>query len=40
MGKTPRDFGVVLLGFMLLSVWHALPWVVVVIGTAGGALIG
>jgi chromate transporter len=38
--KTPRDFGVALLGFMLLTVWHAPPWVVVVIGAAGGALIG
>jgi chromate transporter len=36
--KTPRDFGVALLGFALLTAWHAPPLVVVIIAAASGAL--
>ncbi|MEH2503629.1 chromate transporter [Bradyrhizobium sp. AZCC 1578] len=36
---TPRDFGVALAGFLLLTVWKLPPWIVVVIlATAGAAL--
>ena len=35
--KTPGDFGIVLLGFVLLTVWRAPPLVVVIISALGGA---
>ncbi len=41
--KTPGDFGVALLGFVLLTVWKAPPLLVVVVSAAGGvalALLG
>src|SRR5512147_268904 len=34
--KTPGDFGIVLLGFVLLTVWRTPPLVVVVISALGG----
>jgi chromate transporter len=34
--KTPGDFGLALVGFVLLTVWQAPPLVVVVIGALGG----
>jgi chromate transporter len=36
--KTPRDFGVALLEFALLTVWHTPPLAVVIIAAASGAL--
>jgi chromate transporter len=38
--KTPRDFSVALVGFVLLTAFEAPPLIVVVIGAAGGMLIG
>jgi chromate transporter len=38
--KTPRDFSLALLGFVLLTAFEAPPLIVVVIGAAGGILIG
>lgn len=34
---TPYDFALAILGFVLLTVWKAQPWVVVVLLAAGGA---
>ena len=34
--KSPRDFGIALLGFVLLTVWRAPPLLVVVINALGG----
>ena len=34
--KTPGDFGVALLGFVLLTAWRAPPLLVVVVGALGG----
>ena len=34
--KTPGDFGLALVGFVLLTVWQAPPLVIVVIGALGG----
>ena len=34
----PRDFGLALAGFVLLSVWRAPPLAVVALGAAGGSL--
>jgi len=34
--KTPGDFGIVLVGFVLLTVWRAPPLVVVIISALGG----
>jgi chromate transporter len=34
--KVPRDFGIALVGFVLLTVWRAPPLVVVVINALGG----
>jgi chromate transporter len=34
--KTPNDFGLALVGFVLLTVWRAPPLLVVVIGALGG----
>lgn len=38
--KTSGDFGVALLGFVLLTVWRAPPLLVVVLGAVGGATLG
>jgi chromate transporter len=37
---TPRDFALALGGFLLLTVWKAPPWIVVVLLAAAGALLG
>ncbi len=37
---TPRDFALALAGFLLLTVWKALPWIVVVLLAIAGALLG
>ena len=34
--RTPEDLGIVLVGFVLLTVWRAPPLVVVVISALGG----
>ena len=34
--KTPGDFGVALVGFVLLTVWRAPPLLVVIVGARGG----
>jgi chromate transporter len=34
--KTPGDFGLALVGFVLLVVWHAPPLVVVAVSALGG----
>ena len=34
--KTPGDFGIALVGFVLLTVWRAPPLVVVIISALGG----
>jgi len=34
--KTPGDFGIALLGFVLLTVWRAPPLVVVIVSALGG----
>ena len=34
--KTPGDFGLALVGFVLLTVWRAPPLLVVVVGALGG----
>jgi chromate transporter len=34
----PRDFGLALTGFVLLTVWRAAPLIVVLLGAAAGAL--
>jgi chromate transporter len=36
----PRDFALALGGFLLLTVWKAPPWIVVVLLAAAGALLG
>jgi chromate transporter len=36
----PRDFGLALVAFALLTVWKALPWIVVLLTALGGALLG
>ena len=36
----PRDFGLALTGFVLLAVWKAPPWLVVVLTASGGAVLG
>ncbi len=38
--KTPGDFGLALLGFVLLIVWRAPPLLVVVLGAISGATLG
>ncbi|MCO6416142.1 chromate efflux transporter [Siccirubricoccus sp. KC 17139] len=35
----PRDFAVALVGFVLLTVWKAPPWIVVLLMAAGGILL-
>ena len=37
--KTPGDFGIALVGFVLLTVWRAPPLVVVVISAIGGIIL-
>ncbi|MGO9237076.1 MAG: chromate efflux transporter [Methylocella sp.] len=37
---TPRDFALALAGFLLLTIWKAPPWIVVVLLAAAGALLG
>lgn len=37
---TPRDFALALSGFLLLTVWKAPPWIVVVMLAASWALLG
>jgi chromate transporter len=37
---TPRDFALALGGFLMLTVWKAPPWIVVVLLAAAGALLG
>ena len=37
--KTPADFGVALVGFVLLVAWRAPPLVVVVVGALGGIVL-
>jgi chromate transporter len=34
--KTPGDFGLALVGFVLLTVWRVPPLVVVIVGGLGG----
>jgi chromate transporter len=34
--KSPDDFGIALLGFVLLTAWRAPPLLVVVVGALGG----
>jgi chromate transporter len=34
--KSPGDFGIALLGFVLLTVWRAPPLLVVVVSALGG----
>ena len=34
--KTPGDFGIALVGFVLLTVWRAPPLVVVIVSALGG----
>jgi chromate transporter len=34
--KTPGDFGIALVGFVLLTVWRAPPLLVVIVGALGG----
>ena len=34
--KTPGDFGIALVGFVLLTVWRVPPLLVVVVGAIGG----
>jgi len=36
---TPADFGLGLVAFLLLTLWAVPPWVVVLLGAAGGALL-
>jgi chromate transporter len=36
----PRDFGLALVAFALLTLWKALPWVVVLLTALGGAVLG
>jgi chromate transporter len=38
--KTPGDFGIALVGFVLLTVWRAPPLVVVIISALGGIALG
>jgi chromate transporter len=38
--KTPADFGLALVGFVLLTVWRAPPLVVVAFGALGGIGLG
>jgi len=37
--KTPGDFGVALLGFILLAVWRVPPLAVVILGALGGIVL-
>jgi chromate transporter len=37
--KTPGDFGIALVGFVLLTVWRAPPLVVVIVSSLGGIAI-
>jgi chromate transporter len=37
--RTPGDFGIAMVGFVLLTVWRAPPLVVVVISAMGGVLL-
>lgn len=37
---TPVDFAIALTGFVLLTVWHAPPWIVVVLLAAAGVAVG
>jgi chromate transporter len=34
---SPHDFALALIGFVLLTIWAAPPWVVVALTAAGGA---
>ncbi len=36
---SPRDFALALTGFLLLAVWKAQPWIVVVLLATGGTLL-
>lgn len=38
--KTPSDFGIALVGFVLLTVWRAPPLVVVIVSALGGIALG
>jgi chromate transporter len=37
---SPRDFGIALIGFVLLAVWRAPPLVVVLVSAVGGLVLG
>ncbi len=37
---TPQDFALALTAFLLLTVWKAPPWIVVVLTAAGGVALG
>ena len=37
--KTPEDFGVALMGFVLLAVWRVPPLAVVILGALGGVVL-
>ena len=37
--KTPGDFGIALVGFVLLTVWRAPPLLVVIVGALGGIVL-
>ena len=37
--KSPGDFGIALLGFVLLTVWRAPPLLVVVVSALGGIVL-
>jgi chromate transporter len=37
--KTPGDFGIALVGFVLLTVWRAPPLVVVIVSALGGIVV-
>jgi len=38
--KTPGDFGLALIGFVLLIVWQTPPLVVVIVSALGGMALG
>jgi chromate transporter len=37
--RTPRDFALAVAGFLLLTVWKAPPWIVVILLAAAGTLL-
>jgi chromate transporter len=37
--RSPGDFGLGLAAFLLLAIWRLPPWLVVILGAAGGALL-